>query len=213
MDNGQTTLLSPPLNLSGSLAPVISYYRWYCDASNTDDEFVVDISADSGKTWVNLETVRSSEREWVQRRFLVADYVVPSEEVFVRFIASDFNNGSLVEAAVDDFEVLALDTTLVVVEEREALEGLPRCFLLAQNFPNPCNPLTNIRYQLPQACPVTLKIYNVLGQKVDVLLDHSWHQAGYYSIRWDASAYSNGVYFCCLQAGTWKAVRRIVVLK
>ena len=212
VDDGQTTLISPPLDLSGLISPAISYYRWYCDATNMDDTFSVDISADGGMTWENVETVDRSERAWTLRRLLVEDYVTPSDRVLVRFVAADRGKGSLVEAAVDDFTLLALDTAAVGVPARDETAH-PGRFSLLPLYPNPCNPVVNMAYRLPQDGPVTLEIYNILGQRVAVLYRDRWQPAGAHTVTWDAGGRASGVYLCRLRAGRHAAVRRFVVLK
>ena len=112
VDNGQTTLTTPALDLSATTDPVISYWRWYSnDQGNAPhaDVFVVDISDDGGSTWTNVETVGPGGAEtsggWYYHEFHVVDFVSPSAAVKLRFIASDEGDGSIVEAALDDFRV------------------------------------------------------------------------------------------------------------
>jgi choice-of-anchor B domain-containing protein len=117
VDGGKTTLYSAVQDLSGLAEPVISYWRWYSNhvALTTqtpyEDVFVVEISGD-GTNWVNVETVGPTGPEviggWNRNQFRVKDLIVPTSTVQVRFIASDYNNPTLVEAAVDDFEVFDL---------------------------------------------------------------------------------------------------------
>lgn len=112
VDNGRTTLMSPMLDLSAGGAE-ISYWRWFSndrgDGAN-EDPFVVDISNDGGVTWHNVETLGPIGLEtsggWVLHQFAVDDFVSPSAETIVRFVASDEGKPSLVEAAIDDFLVL-----------------------------------------------------------------------------------------------------------
>ncbi|GEM_PF-6992801 len=75
----------------------------------------------------------------------------------------------------------------------------PTKFKLYDNYPNPFNPSTVIRYQLPVASHVTLKIYTLLGKEIAMLADVI-EDAGYKSMEWDASALPSGVYFCRLEA-------------
>jgi len=111
IDGGKTTLFSPALDLSGGDA-TISYWRWYSnDTGSTPhtDVFVVDISNNGGTTWTNVETVGPSGQEasggWYYHEFKVGDVVTPTGDVQLRFVASDEGDGSLVEAALDDFMV------------------------------------------------------------------------------------------------------------
>ncbi|MBX3403138.1 MAG: hypothetical protein KF699_06965 [Phycisphaeraceae bacterium] len=114
VDNGATTLTSPTLDLSGVVAPKIGYWRWYSNntgAAPGADVFVVDISNDGGATWVNVETVGPTGPEtvggWRYYEFNVEDRIAPTSNMKLRFVASDFGAGSLVEAALDDFFVTA----------------------------------------------------------------------------------------------------------
>ena len=74
--------------------------------------------------------------------------------------------------------------TVVLGSEAETV-SLPKDFSLSQNFPNPFNPATHIRYALPRSGSVTLVVYNILGQKVRQLLNNQPHNAGAYTIEWD----------------------------
>lgn len=76
---------------------------------------------------------------------------------------------------------------------------LPQKFQLEQNCPNPFNPTTVFRYQLPIGSKVTLRIYYLLGQEIKTLVD-AWQDAGYKSVEWDASNFASGVYFYRLDA-------------
>jgi dienelactone hydrolase len=89
---------------------------------------------------------------------------------------------------------------------------VPLQFSLRQNFPNPFNPSTTIRYGLPHQSNVSLDVYNTLGQKVTELVNES-QDAGYHEVRFDATGLASGVYFYRLQAGGFVNVKRLVVTK
>ncbi len=77
--------------------------------------------------------------------------------------------------------------------------GIPLAFSLSQNFPNPFNPATTIVFGVPVASEVTVRVYDLLGREVSVLVSGR-KDAGLYETRFDASALSSGVFFCRLQA-------------
>jgi len=77
----------------------------------------------------------------------------------------------------------------------------PVSFELLQNFPNPFNPTTLIRFRLAECALVRLTISDLSGKEVSVILDRT-EEAGTVSVVWDASAYSSGVYFCVLRVST-----------
>jgi hypothetical protein len=89
---------------------------------------------------------------------------------------------------------------------------IPAVFALQQNYPNPFNPSTMIRYQIPSTGKVNLKIYNVLGQQVETLVDEV-QEAGYKSVKWNAEAVASGVYYYQLTAGTFSDVKKMMVIK
>ncbi|MEP0846553.1 MAG: hypothetical protein HRF50_06985 [Phycisphaerae bacterium] len=110
VDGGKTTLYSPVIDLAGNDAN-ISYWRWYSNHAGSGphaDTFVVDVAND-GASWVNVETVGpagvEAEGGWYYHEFRVSDKVTPTATVQLRFVASDYSDPSLIEAAVDDFLV------------------------------------------------------------------------------------------------------------
>ncbi len=94
--------------------------------------------------------------------------------------------------------------------------AVPDEFNLLQNFPNPFNPSTTIKYALPQDGMVSMILYNSLGSKVASLVDE-FKTAGYYDYRLDANeaefSLSSGIYFIVLKAGNSTKIRKIVLLK
>jgi len=79
------------------------------------------------------------------------------------------------------------------------LINIPQNYMLHANYPNPFNPETNIKYDLPFESSVTLVIYDITGREVSVLIDES-KQAGYHSVTFEASHLASGVYFYRLEA-------------
>jgi hypothetical protein len=92
------------------------------------------------------------------------------------------------------------------------VKTVPGAFALDQNFPNPFNPSTTIRYDLPTRAHVTLSIYNTLGQQVATLVNES-EEAGYHDMRFDASGLASGVYFYRIRAGEYAGTKKLVVLR
>ena len=66
---------------------------------------LVQISNDNGNSWEELETVTENANQWVEKRFRIADIFAATDQMRIRFIASDFNSGSIVEAGVDDLRI------------------------------------------------------------------------------------------------------------
>jgi hypothetical protein len=89
---------------------------------------------------------------------------------------------------------------------------LPTDFSLTQNYPNPFNPTTNINFSIQQSGLVTLKVFNVLGQEVATLVNQNM-QPGKYSVDFNASELSSGVFVYQLTAGTYSSTKKMMLLK
>ncbi|MEK7496298.1 MAG: T9SS type A sorting domain-containing protein [Patescibacteria group bacterium] len=95
----------------------------------------------------------------------------------------------------------------------DEVNSTPKQFALAQNFPNPFNPTTTIRYSLPTAVNVTLKVYNMLGQELTTLLNGIEQEAGERSVDFNAAELPSGVYIYKIQAGTFVDVKKLILQK
>ena len=141
-------------------------------------------------------------------------------------------NGRLVELtfkargtpSASDFRVsenvlVGVDRAVDILSRVEIghLKPLPDQYRLNQNMPNPFNPSTAIGYQLPEAGQVRLAIYNLLGQEVRVLVNER-KDAGSFTATWDGSdalgrRVASGIYLYRIQAGSFSATRRMLLLK
>ncbi|MFQ6002547.1 MAG: FlgD immunoglobulin-like domain containing protein [Candidatus Zixiibacteriota bacterium] len=130
------------------------------------------------------------------------------------------NHSLTVEVADADTSVsLTWDIDVIApgIVDNEELPNIPETFALMQNHPNPFNPVTKISYDLPADCDVKLTIYNLLGQKVKVLVGR--HQtAGCKHIYWDGKddwgkEVGSGAYFYRIQAGDFVQTKKMVLVK
>ncbi len=88
----------------------------------------------------------------------------------------------------------------------------PTRFALDQNYPNPFNPTTNIQYSVGEAGPVTITVYNVMGQKVAELLNTT-KSAGSYQVSWNATGQASGIYYYRLTAPGQVLTRQMTLIK
>ena len=98
-------------------------------------------------------------------------------------------------------------TNQIAVEEDAAA-----AFAVGQNSPNPFNPTTSINFTLPADGKVSVDVFNVAGQKVDTLVD-DYMNAGQHNVVWNASGFSNGVYFYTVKAGEMTKTMKMTLLK
>ncbi len=89
---------------------------------------------------------------------------------------------------------------------------LPSVFALSQNFPNPFNPSTTIEYALPHSAPVELSVFNMLGQRVALLVREE-QPAGHHRVVFDATGFASGLYFYQINAGDFISVKRMMLIK
>jgi len=89
---------------------------------------------------------------------------------------------------------------------------IPNAFYLSQNYPNPFNPSTNIEFKLPKDEFVTLKVYDMLGKEIAVLVIGNFKK-GTYSVDWDASNLGGGVYFYTIKMGEFSETKKMILIK
>ena len=89
---------------------------------------------------------------------------------------------------------------------------IPTDFSISQNYPNPFNPNTNISYSIPENAFVTLKIYDVLGNEVEVLINEQ-KESGNYQIDFNASELSSRIYYYTLTAGNFTSTKKMSLIK
>jgi hypothetical protein len=92
------------------------------------------------------------------------------------------------------------------------ISSIVKEFSLGQNYPNPFNPSTKISFSIPKAANTYLKVYDLLGREVKVLVNESL-SAGEYEIDFDATGFASGMYYYCLSSGDNINVKKMVLVK
>ncbi|KAF0151759.1 MAG: endonuclease/exonuclease/phosphatase, partial [Ignavibacteria bacterium] len=92
------------------------------------------------------------------------------------------------------------------------LEEMPAQYELSQNYPNPFNPTTVIKFSMPVEGTVSLKVYNVVGEEVETILD-TYKGAGTYEVNFDASKLSSGVYMYTLRTEKMSLTKKMLLVK
>ena len=90
--------------------------------------------------------------------------------------------------------------------------GIPKEYKLHQNYPNPFNPVTKMNYDIPKNAFVTLKIYDILGREAAVLVNEN-KSAGSYTVEFNASGLTSGVYFYRLETSAYSEIKKMILLK
>ncbi|QQS35946.1 MAG: T9SS type A sorting domain-containing protein [Ignavibacteriales bacterium] len=119
------------------------------------------------------------------------------------FVSVEVNNNN-VKVIVDSVGVLSV--------EEISNGAIAENFELMQNYPNPFNPSTKIQFSIPQSSIVLLEVYNINGEKAATLVSEELNQ-GIYSYEWNAGSLASGVYFYSLTAGSFREIRKMILMK
>ena len=157
-----------------------------------------------GTTYHGLETVRynsDGSNPWVAEVNLYAG------------IGKGLALGSdLSLYAVGQFYYSVIKYSQNIPTGAEQISGSPEKFSLEQNYPNPFNPSTKIKYSVPQTSQVQIKVFNLLGNEIEALVNEE-KPAGTYEITWYAAGLPSGIYFYKLQAGDFVETKKMVLMK
>ncbi|MBD3170786.1 MAG: T9SS type A sorting domain-containing protein [candidate division Zixibacteria bacterium] len=147
------------------------------------------------------------------------DSTVSLYEKNLAFSTDDYRDGNyrIIVEACDPYGNCRTDSMDVyfdngIVDVPDENHNIPRAFSLKQNYPNPFNSSTELIYTLDETSVATIDIYNIMGERIESLINKS-QEAGQYSIVWNAGDYSSGIYFCKLTAGNKSSEIRMTLLK
>ncbi len=195
-----STQVSPALPVeltafNSSVTGVNVLLSWTTNSETNNSGF--EVQRKSGNTdWTPLGNVRGAGNSNTINNYAFADNNLQSGKYKYRLKQIDFNG---------NFEYYNLASEVSI--------GLPNSFALKQNYPNPFNPSTKIDFNLPLNANVTLKVYDVSGKEVAKLINNELRNAGNYSVDFNASFLSSGIYFYKLEAGNFTGVKKMMLVK
>lgn len=169
-------------------------------STNNVENIKIDYSTNNGSTWINVVTSTPSapgSYPWTIPN-------TPASESLVKI--TDVSNSELYDISQSTF-IIIQDVT-GVLESKD----IPISYSLYQNFPNPYNPSATIKYQIPNAGFVVLKVYDVLGNVVATLVNEQ-NEAGSYQVLFDASALSSGVYIYQISVNDFVDTKKMILMK
>jgi choice-of-anchor B domain-containing protein len=203
IDNGFTLMTSPVMDLTSYNTPVVKYSTWFFNDGNGTPNDSLIVRVNNGDTEIFLEVITSSNSEWNEPvEYILPDTINITNSMTISFYASDQDgneDGHIVETGVDGFSVFDANPT-----------GLAPVFddnLVLDVFPNPFENSFTLNYQLNNFDEnAVLKIFNVLGQQVELIEIES--QAGSLEI---GSIQNKGIYFIQIEVeGSVSETLRIV---
>ncbi|HEY9167629.1 MAG TPA: T9SS type A sorting domain-containing protein [Candidatus Kryptonia bacterium] len=167
-------------------------------------------SGSSGSVYLANAAQSDTAQLFVNKNTDVAGWTEPVYPINVVGVVSQYGTDST------GYEIIPRDTTdivhVIVLGVREKLSDIPKDFYLHQNYPNPFNPSTTIEYGLPKDASVQISVYNILGQRVALLVDGDL-KAGNHQVVFNANRFSSGMYLYVMRAGDRVFKEKMLVLK
>ncbi len=140
----------------------------------------------------------------------VRDYSAPAGRY--NHLAYDHNSGIYHSWAVRNNGGITMVSIFRGGAVRSISTEIPKSYGLEQNYPNPFNPTTKVRFDLKKETFTTIKVYDVLGREVAVIVNEQLH-AGQYEADFNASSLSSGIYYYRILAGDYSEVKKMVLIK
>jgi len=171
--------------------------NWSTVSEQNNHKFVIE--RNSSGSWISAGEVTGSGTTNESRAYSFTDRNLSSGTYSYRLKQIDYNG---------NFEYHNLIGEVIV--------GVPNAFTLLQNYPNPFNPTTKIDFSLPVDSRVSIKIYDMLGKEAAVLMNNELRTAGYYSVQFNGSSLSSGIYFYAISAEgqqNFSLTRKMVLVK
>jgi len=145
--------------------------------------------------WNRISFIPGSGTTNQQRYYSFWDYNLNSGNYLYRLRQTDYNG---------NFEYFNLQTTVSI--------GIPDLFTLEQSYPNPSNPSSLISYQIPVSGLVSLKVYDLTGMEVKIIVNE-FQDAGYHSVRFEGKDLSSGIYFYRINSGNFNKTMKMILIK
>ena len=168
--------------------------KWATATEINFSSFEIEKKSSYTKSWQTISSIKASGNSSGPRKYAFTDKnATPGKNNYrLRIVDNDgsYDYSNIVEASI----------------------SAPDKFMLGQNYPNPFNPSTVITYSLPSPSNVKLILYNAIGITVRVL-ENEFKEAGNYSLNFNASKLSSGIYFYRLQAGSFNETKKMMMLK
>ncbi|MDQ3194197.1 MAG: immune inhibitor A [Bacteroidota bacterium] len=214
--SNNTFTLKDTINLTGIVNPRIEFAAKWAEET-TFDYTRIQVSTNFGTSWINLpgrNTVLISGqpsftgiKRWVNEQINLSLYT--GQKIRLRFNLIT-NNGVPGDGFYfDNFRVVSyVDSLTNIVGAPE----IPTQYQLNQNFPNPFNPYTIISYQLPTVIYISLKVLDVLGNEVAILVNEK-QNAGSYSVKFDGANFPSGIYYYKLVTDSFSGTKKMTLIK
>lgn len=217
VDGGATSLISPPVDLSGYDQAVVQFWYWFANHLGPrpfEDPFTVAASADGGHTWTTLLEVRQGGTGWRFASLVLGGKVALTDQVQLRFTVRDDHHESLVVAAIDDLRWLA---PAALGDPAAPAPPAGATLLALSAGPNPCAGQTELRFTLAAREHVRAQLFDGSGRLVRTLWTGPL-DAGTHHVAWDGRAASgapvaSGRYWARVVAGSDRKIHSLILVR
>jgi hypothetical protein len=148
----------------------------------------------------------ASDSGWVSYGYNIGSLVPASSNIYIGF--RQWVTNSLIDGASFSLDLVTVTSLTGVGNNNQIINS----YNLSQNYPNPFNPTTTINFSIPKSGLVTIKVFDLLGKEVTTLVNDP-KVAGTYSVNFDGTNLSSGVYFYKIEANDFVAVKRMMLIK
>jgi hypothetical protein len=202
-------VLTNPINLSVNPICYLTYWQIYSTESGYDYCYL-ETSSDNGATWITVKQWTGSNLTWTQQAFDLTSYANASSQFKIRFRLQSDGNTTGQGWHVDDIKLYTYCAD--IINSIGNTEQLPAKYSLEQNYPNPFNPVTRINYAIAKQGLVKLSVFDILGREVSVLVNEV-KAPGHYTIDFNSTGLSSGIYFCKMEAGNFVDTKKLTLIK
>lgn len=168
---------------------------WKTGSEVNNKEFIIERKKEENN-WNVAGKVNGAGNTNSEQSYLFEDNNISAGKYFYRLKQVDFNG---------NYKYYDLTGDVVI--------GVPDKFELSQNYPNPFNPTTKINFALPKDANVSLKIFDIQGKEVALLLNNEFKKADYHSVQFNGNNLSSGIYFYRIEAGEFISSKKMIFVK
>ncbi len=170
--------------------------------------------------WVNSAVLNSTALIYKNTAMLsfnqAINVLVPNGKTFsLRIFPYAIQNGIAITptfAIHNNVIICGTTSTVTSIDDSKTGSAIPKSFQLQQNFPNPFNPSSIIRYDIPKTSFVKISVYDILGREIKVLVNED-KSPGHYEIIFDANGLASGIYFYTIRTGEFTQIKKMILMK
>lgn len=168
---------------------------WQTTGEINNKGFDIERNTSGNNSWIKIGFAEGYGTINSIREYSFTDRNLSSGKFNYRLKQTDYNG---------NFEYFNLTSEVII--------GQPGKYQLMQNYPNPFNPVTNLKFQIPKSGFVSLKVYDMIGKELKILINEI-KESGYYTVKFDGSSLSSGIYFYSLSYNGKVETRKMMLIK